>query len=540
MNDAAKAQEVDRGVSRRGAAPSQTGAGEANQKAALWRKHLAVFFGLLAIVLALFQETFWSMVTTWWRSETFAHGFIVVPISAYLAYRKWPTLKALWPSADPRALLLLVLLGIGWLFGDAADVLGVTQLTATAMIPVLVMLIFGIRVAWALVFPLAFLFLAVPIGEFLVPPLIDFTASFTVHALQLTGVPVYWEGNRFTLPSGEWSVIKACSGVRYLYATLTVALLYVYLNYRTRWRQVLFVLIAVVLSILANGLRAYGIVMIGHLSEMRLAVGVDHFIYGWVFFALLMVILFWLGGFLREKDQPDAKRTDEKAARRDNGAGSSVSKAVIAAVAGFAVLAVFPGWAHYVEARPVDTELASLNLTGIDQGWSRAPVAFTDWEPIYVNPSSTISAQFVRDGAQVGLYVAFYGAQRQGSELINFQNVLVKEKGSWHIVGKTSRKVEISNEQIQVKERRLRSGVQDLLVWQWYWVNGKHLGSVYRVKLNEAWDKLFTGVRRGAGIVIYTPIQDNRSEAERRLRAFASDIAAPVDAALTRASADGE
>ncbi len=195
---------------------------------------------------------------------------------------------------------MLALLGFSWLLGDAADVLGVQQLAVTVMLPFLVALVFGWRIVRLIAFPLAFLFLAVPIGEFLVPYLIDFTASFTVHALKLTGVPVYWEGNRFSLPSGDWSVIKACSGVRYLYATLTVALLYVYLNYRSRWRQVLFLAIAVTLAIFANGVRAYAIVMIGHLSQMRLAVGVDHFIYGWVFFALLMVLLFWIGSFLQE------------------------------------------------------------------------------------------------------------------------------------------------------------------------------------------------------------------------------------------------
>jgi len=36
--------------------------------------------------------------------------------------------------------------------------------------------------------------------------------------------------------------------------------------------------------IIANWLRAYMIVMIGHLSGNKLAVGVDHLIYGWLFF----------------------------------------------------------------------------------------------------------------------------------------------------------------------------------------------------------------------------------------------------------------
>ncbi len=48
---------------------------------------------------------------------------------------------------------------------------------------------------------------------------------------------------------------------------------------------------------LANTLRAYIIVMLGHFSDMKVATGADHLIYGWVFFGLVMFLLFWIGGF---------------------------------------------------------------------------------------------------------------------------------------------------------------------------------------------------------------------------------------------------
>ena len=44
-------------------------------------------------------------------------------------------------------------------------------------------------------------------------------------------------------------------------------------------------LLSIVVPIVANGGRAYMIVMIGHLSGMKLAVGADHLVYGWVFSA---------------------------------------------------------------------------------------------------------------------------------------------------------------------------------------------------------------------------------------------------------------
>ena len=81
-----------------------------------------------------------------------------------------------------------------------------------AMIPLAVMAVLGTRVACALCIPLAFLFFAVPFGEALVPPLMDWTADFTVAALRLTGMPVYREGNVLHHPfraTGPWSKAAA-------------------------------------------------------------------------------------------------------------------------------------------------------------------------------------------------------------------------------------------------------------------------------------------------------------------------------------------
>src|SRR5258706_16017176 len=144
-----------------------------------------------------------------------------------------------------------------------------------------VLAIWGREVAGAIGFPLGFLVLGVPMGEGLIPPMMDWTADFTVRALQFSGIPVFREGLFFTIPSGNWSVVEGCSGVRYLIASLTVGVLFAYLSYRRTWKRLLFAAMSIVVPIIANGMRAYLIVMIAHLSNNQLAHGVDHFIYGW-------------------------------------------------------------------------------------------------------------------------------------------------------------------------------------------------------------------------------------------------------------------
>ncbi len=174
----------------------------------------------------------------------------------------------------------------------------------------------------AIAFPLAFLFLGVPFGEAFLPRLMDWTAEFTVGALRLSGIPVYREGNFFAIPSGQWSVVEACSGLRYLIASLTVGALFAYLNYQRMRKRVLFVALSIVVPVLANFLRAYMIVMIGHLSNMKLAVGVDHFLYGWVFFGIVIGLLFWLGSFWRDP----APSIEQEATGHLNGRPVSVAR----------------------------------------------------------------------------------------------------------------------------------------------------------------------------------------------------------------------
>jgi exosortase len=143
-------------------------------------------------------------------------------------------------------------LGFSWLLADLAEVQVVRQYAFVLMIPFTVWAVLGTRVARAITFPLVFLIFAVPFGEFLLPPLMQFTADFTVTALQLTGIPVYREGLYFTIPTGSWSVVEACSGLRYLIASITLGSLYAYLTYRSWKYRVAFVILPRVRSLLTG------------------------------------------------------------------------------------------------------------------------------------------------------------------------------------------------------------------------------------------------------------------------------------------------
>ena len=259
-------------------------------------------------ILLVHADTVASIVAIWWRSETFAHGFVVVPIALWLAWRKRAEIAAVPARPWYPALAIVALMGALWLASVAAEAIGIRQFALAFMVQAAIVAVVGLGVARSVAFPLLFLLFAVPAGEFLLPILIDWTADFTVWALRATGVPVFREANHFVIPSGNWSVVEACSGLRYLIASLMIGVVYAAVSYRSPARRAAFIAASVVVPIIANWLRAYMIVMIGHLSDNELAVGVDHIIYGWIFFGVVMALLFWVGSFWAEPDAADAAR----------------------------------------------------------------------------------------------------------------------------------------------------------------------------------------------------------------------------------------
>ncbi len=287
--------------------PTTTTDDSTPERGSNWRTTLPLLVLTIAAIIAIYWPTAQSIVAIWDRSETFAHGFLIVPIVLYLIWTRRKLIAQQAPVADWLGYVLLALAGLGWLVASAGKVQVVQQFAFVAMIPAAVIAVAGRRVAWGIAFPLAFLFLGVPVGEGLIPPLMDFTADFAVAALKLTGMPVYREGALFAIPSGQWSVVEGCSGLRYLIASITVGTLYAYLTYQSSGKRVLFIAASVIVPIVANGLRAYMIVMIAHLSDMKLALGVDHLIYGWVFFGIVMLLLFWVGSYWRDPE-PESRR----------------------------------------------------------------------------------------------------------------------------------------------------------------------------------------------------------------------------------------
>ncbi|SHL78611.1 exosortase A [Nitrosospira sp. Nsp11] len=491
-------------------------------------------------ILAGYHETTGSMISIWMRSETFAHGFLIFPFSAYLIWGQRKHLSEALCQPSPLALLVLASLGFSWLLATLASVQVFKQFLLIAMIPAAVWAILGRRMVWALAFPLAYLALAVPFGEALIPPLIDFTADFTVKALQLTGIPVYREGSFFSIPSGNWSVVEACSGIRYLIASFTLGTLYAYLTYHSLKRRLIFIALSLIVPIVANGIRAYMIVMTGHLSDMQLAVGVDHLIYGWVFFGFVMLLLFWIGSFWREDDNTYANdsagpTTEIETGRHANGK-IPLKNTVSAAGAVLAVAFIWPLYAGHLERASSPGTEPGIDIPDIQGKWRISSSRTPDWRPKYVGAVTQLSQSYQKDGMSVDLYISYYRNQTQDSELINSQNTLVSEADpGWHNIKQETRSIALGSRHELVNQSQLRSSSTQLLIWRWYWLRGESTANPYLAKFILARNKLLQRGADGAEVIIATRYEDTREEAVPVLQGFLDDMLPAITEALQNA-----
>lgn len=509
------------------------------------RPLLILLFALCAPTL-VFWSTAWSMGIIWSREETYAHGFLVVPFVLFMAWRTRESLARVPLRPSAAGFIALAGCGFGWLAASVASVAVGTHFMLVAMCWSLVLALGGWGLLKALSFPLGFLIFAVPFGQAFVPALIDFTADFTVGMLRLTGVPVFREGTYFTIPTGQWSVVDACSGIRYLLASLMLGTLYAYLNYTRVWKRGLFIVLSAVVPILANGMRAYLIVMIGHLSSNQLAHGVDHFIYGWVWFGIVCGLLFWVGSYWR--DPVDADTPDQAAGAPADGGKAPLRTQLLTGLLAVATLAVWPVWeAGAVRAAATRAAAAPAPTLPASSGdWRQVGTAFTSWKPEVHNADTRLQAVYaVSDPAvpPVSLDVGHYTHSRDEAELVNINNVLLHRYDErWRRVGGGGTATGLSAP-ARVEEAHLRSREGEILAWRWYHVGGRHLASDSQTKALEALLRLAGADTRGYHVVVYTPLEGERREhlqrARQRLGDFVSENLAAVERTLGGDAAQG-
>ena len=288
---------------------------------------LAIGLGLLLLGV-LFHAEARAAVQVWIASTAYTHCWLVLPIAVWLAWDRRAVLRTVPVRPAPWAALLALPVAAGWFAAERLGIMEGRQLMALTLVELLALAVLGWRMARAAAGPLLYLYFLVPFGAFLVPWLQDVTTVFVRWGLSILGVPAYVDGWIIEIPEGVFVIAEACAGLRFLIASIAFGCLYALLMYRSTWRRAGFILASIVVPIVANGLRALGIVWLGHVLGSAEAAAADHVLYGWIFFSIVILLLVLLGLPFREDEASPPRPAVAPASRATMGAPTSRAGAI--------------------------------------------------------------------------------------------------------------------------------------------------------------------------------------------------------------------
>ena len=278
---------------------------DAQPRRAAWGRALAVLAAGMLVLGLGFQAEIIAAIDTWDRSTAYHHCWLVLPVAAWLGWERRHRLEGLLPQPWALAALPAMVAGMVWLVAERLGIMEGRQLAALAVMLSLVLAVLGWPFCRAMAAPLAYLVFLVPFGAFLVPSLQRITAWMIVAGLQLLDIPHYADELTIELAAGTFLVAEACAGLRFMVASLAFGALYALVMFRAPWRRAVVMLLALVVPVLANGLRALGIVLLGHHLGSAEAAAADHLIYGWIFFSVVIALLVLAGLPFRQDGQAE-------------------------------------------------------------------------------------------------------------------------------------------------------------------------------------------------------------------------------------------
>lgn len=454
---------------------------------------------LLSILLffALWCVFCWQGLVTvidiWWGNEIFNHGFFVVPGAFYLIYLNKKKLLSMPWKTSWYAFIAIIPSLLVYVVGVAGDVQLFLHAATFTLLPSLIWFVIGDKAAKTILFPLCFMLFSVPVGEQLIPYLQEIAADGSVALLTLTGIPLFRSGLYIEIPQGRFLVAEACSGVSFFIVSFVIGSLYSYLNLVSTKRQITFVAISLVFPIVANVLRVYGIILIAYWTDMEYAAGADHLIYGWFFFAFVIVCLLGIGELMREKNRTAPPEIQ-----------FSPSWQINKAAFYFCVLLIIASsaWLYQVKQASDKNSNATSSFASINT--SQCDSIPVDLKPDFSNPNSISETGVLVDGQCVAtVYEAWFSGM--DNELISDLNRPYNQD-SWSLVSKEDNTLVISSLRISLPTLVLSSPSGDKVKYTlWYELGNSRFNSKIDAKLQEIIDTLYGERRQGKIVIVATP-----------------------------------
>lgn len=256
-----------------------------------------------AAFLILYYSVLKSLVRDWWINPDYSHGFLIPFMSLYFIWDRRSRLISLSPCYNTSGLLVLIAGIFLLIIGNLAAELFTMRFSMLMVLAGMTLYLLGKEYLKLFLFPISFLLLMIPVPAIIFNeiafPLQLIAARSAASALYLLGIPVLREGNLIFLTNTALEVAEACSGIRSLVSLIALALVFAYFTQRRFWKQLILVLSAIPIAIIANAIRVSGTGVLAHFYGEGVAQGFYHSFSGWVVFVVAFIFMGGLGLLLR-------------------------------------------------------------------------------------------------------------------------------------------------------------------------------------------------------------------------------------------------
>ncbi|MEQ6341607.1 MAG: exosortase B [Gammaproteobacteria bacterium] len=257
-------------------------------------------------LLVLYVPTFYDLLTGLWSSEEQAHGPMILLLSAWLIYRKWPQMLQAsegkstslvgWPLFICALLLYIV--------GRSQSILIFEIGSFILLLASIFLLMRGgsaLKVLW---FPLFFMLFMIPLPGTLVSvltlPMKMAVSYVTEHILFWLGYPIARTGVILQIGQYQLLVADACAGLQTLLTLEALGLFYLnVVRHTSVFRNVALAILIVPISFTANVIRVMVLTLITYHLGDEAGQGFLHGFAGLVLFVSALLLIIGLDSLLQ-------------------------------------------------------------------------------------------------------------------------------------------------------------------------------------------------------------------------------------------------
>jgi exosortase B len=265
-----------------------------------WRKQLLIWLPIITGLIVLYLPSLVDLFRGVWSTDQQAHGPIVLGITCWLMYRKWPEMVRVseGQSGAPSIGWPLFIFGLLlYILGRSQDILVFEIGSVVWLFSGILLLIRGRNALKAQWFPLFFMLFMIPLPgplvDFLTMPMKMAVSYVAENILFWADYPIARTGVILQIGQYKLLVADACAGLHTLFTLEALGLLYLNIvRHDSVMRNIALAILIVPISFTANVIRVMILTLITYHFGDEAGQGFLHGFAGMVLFlsALLLII----------------------------------------------------------------------------------------------------------------------------------------------------------------------------------------------------------------------------------------------------------